>query len=97
MVVGLAPKGVEVSIPAIEFLSEKAIRGSYYGSANVAAELPELVALVADGRLELGEVVSHVAGLDDVEAALGRLRRGEGNRTIITVDLALAGYAPTGS
>jgi len=92
VVVGLAPKGVEVSLPAIEFLSEKAIRGSYYGSANVVAELPQLVAFVADGRLELGEVVSHVAGLDGVEAALERLRRGEGARTIITVDPALAGY-----
>ena len=90
VVVGLAPKGVEVTLPAIEFLSEKAIRGSYYGSANVAAELPQLAALVADGRLDLGEVVSHVAGLDGVEAALERLRRGEGTRTIITIDPALA-------
>lgn len=32
------------------------------GSADVAAELPELVSLVADGRLDLGEVVSHVGG-----------------------------------
>lgn len=91
VVVGLAPKGVDVSLPAIEFLSEKAIKGSYYGSANVAAELPGLVALVADGRLDVGEVVSHVAGLDGVEAALERLRRGEGARTILTIDPRLAG------
>jgi len=96
VVVGLAPKGVEVSLPAIEFLSEKAIRGSYYGSANVAAELPQLVALVSDGRLDLGEVVSHVAGLEGVEAALERLRRGEGARTIITIDAGLAAYPSTG-
>ena len=94
VVVGLAPKGVEVSLPAIEFLSEKAIKGCYYGSADVASDLPALVALVAAGSLDVGEVVSHVDDLDGVEAALERLRRGEGARTIIAVDPALAG-SPT--
>jgi Zn-dependent alcohol dehydrogenase len=89
-VVGLAPAGVEVSLPAIEFLSEKSIRGCYYGSANVAVELPELVQLVADGRLELADVVSHFTDLDGVADALERLRRGEGARTIVVVDEALA-------
>ena len=34
------PRGVEVSLPAIEFLSEKAIVGSYFGSADPAQTLP---------------------------------------------------------
>ena len=34
VVVGVAPRGVEVSLPAIEFLSEKTIIGSYYGSSR---------------------------------------------------------------
>jgi hypothetical protein len=36
-------------------------------------------------------VVSHVAGLDGVGEALDRLRRGEGVRTILLIDEALAG------
>jgi len=93
-VVGLAGRGVEVTLPAIEFLSEKSIRGSFYGSADVAVELPELVRLVADGRLELADVVSHFTGLDGVEDALQRLRRGEGTRTIVVIDKELAGIQP---
>src|SRR6202035_5321389 len=42
IVVGLAPLGVEVSLPAIEFLSEKSIKGCFYGSTDVADELPRL-------------------------------------------------------
>jgi len=90
-VVGLAPVGVEVALPAIEFLSEKTITGSYYGSADVHASLGRLVQLVVDGRLDLGEVVSDVIALEDVEAALGRLRRGEGARSVIVIDEDLAG------
>jgi S-(hydroxymethyl)glutathione dehydrogenase / alcohol dehydrogenase len=92
-VVGLAPVGVEVALPAIEFLSEKTITGSYYGSADVRASLGHLVQLVVDGRLDLGEVVSDVIALEDVEAALGRLRRGEGARSVIVIDEDLAGVA----
>lgn len=90
-VVGLAERGAEVALPAIEFLLEKTIRGSYYGSSDVAAELPELAQLVADGKLDLADVVSHFTDLDGVEEALQRLRRGEGARTIVVVDPELAG------
>jgi S-(hydroxymethyl)glutathione dehydrogenase/alcohol dehydrogenase len=91
VVVGLAPKGVEVSLPAIEFLSEKSIVGSYYGSADPAQAFPGLVELVRSGRLELADMVSHLIDLDGVPEALARLRRGEGNRSVIVVDPDLAG------
>jgi len=90
-VVGLAPIGVEVSLPAIDFLSEKTITGSYYGSSDVHAALGRLVQLVVDGRLDLGDVVSYLIGLDDVEAALERLRRRQGARSVIVIDEELAG------
>lgn len=94
VVVGLAPAGVEVSLPAIEFLSEKSIIGSYYGSADPRETFPGLIELVSSGRLELADVVSHLIGLDDIESAFGRLRRGEGSRSVVIIDPALAG-APT--
>jgi S-(hydroxymethyl)glutathione dehydrogenase/alcohol dehydrogenase len=91
VVVGLAPVGVEVSLPAIEFLSEKTIKGSYYGSGDVAAAFPKLVELVRSGRLSLEEVVSHVIALDEVEEAFERMRRGEGDRSVVIIDPSLAG------
>ena len=91
-VVGIAPAGVEVSLPALDLLNEKTLRGCYYGSADVAAELPGLVRLAASGQIDLAAVVSHVTDLDGVEEALQRLRRGEGARTIVIVDEQLAGH-----
>jgi Zn-dependent alcohol dehydrogenase len=91
IVVGLAPAGVEVALPAIEFLSEKAIKGSYYGSADPAEVFPGLIELVRSGRLELGDVVSDLIELEDIEAAFERLRRGEGDRSVVVIDPSLAG------
>lgn len=92
IVVGLAPAGVEASVPAIEFLSDKSLKGSYYGSGDPALELPELADLALSDSLDLARVITHVDTLDGVGAALERLRRGEGARTILLVDAELAGH-----
>jgi Zn-dependent alcohol dehydrogenase len=97
VVVGLAPSGVEVSLPAIEFLSEKSVVGSYYGTGDPVAALPGLVDLVRTGRLELADMVSHLIELDGVAEAMDRLRRGEGDRSVIVIDPELAGATAGGA
>jgi S-(hydroxymethyl)glutathione dehydrogenase/alcohol dehydrogenase len=94
VVVGLVPRGVEVSVPGIEFLSDKSLLGTYYGSGDAARDVPGLAALALAGDLDLDGVVTHTTDLDGVEEALGRLRRGEGARTVVIVDPELAGGAP---
>jgi len=94
VVVGLAPVGVEASVPAIEFLSDKSLKGTYYGSGDPAAELPELAQLALSGALDLGNVVTHTAPLEGIGDALDRLRRGEGARTVLVIDEARAGVSP---
>jgi S-(hydroxymethyl)glutathione dehydrogenase/alcohol dehydrogenase len=94
VVVGLVPRGVDVSVPGIEFLSDKTLRGTYYGSGDAAHDLPELAARAVAGELDLAGVVTHTTDLDGVEAAFDRLRRGEGARTVVIVDPDLSGGAP---
>ncbi len=93
VVVGLAPRGAEVSLPAIELLSEKRLQGSYYGSGDAFSDLPELAELALSGALDLAGVVTAVEALDGVQDALDRLRVGEGARTVLVVDPELAGAA----
>ena len=92
VVVGLAPDGVEATVPAIEFLNDKTLRGTYYGSGDPGAELPGLAAMALAGELDLAGVVTSVEPLEAVEDALDRLRRGEGARSVLVVDEALAGH-----
>jgi S-(hydroxymethyl)glutathione dehydrogenase / alcohol dehydrogenase len=94
VVVGLVPRGVDVSVPGIEFLSDKSLLGTYYGSGDAARDLPELAALALAGELDLTGVVTHTTDLDGVPEALDRLRRGEGARTVVIVDSTLAGGTP---
>jgi S-(hydroxymethyl)glutathione dehydrogenase/alcohol dehydrogenase len=90
IVVGISPADAEVSLPAQEFLSEKAIRGSFYGSGDPARELADLAVRAAAHPAELEGMVSHVTDLDGIEEAFDRLRRGEGARTIVVPDPGMA-------
>ena len=95
VIVGLAPVGLEVPIPAIEFLSDKSLKGCFYGSGNPAADIPELAAMAAAGRFSVADSVSHFTGLDGINDAFERMNQGIGARTIVVIDASLAGVPPT--
>jgi S-(hydroxymethyl)glutathione dehydrogenase / alcohol dehydrogenase len=95
IVVGITPAGVEVGLPAFDLLSEKGIRGSYYGSGDPATLLGSMAEMTAAGRFPVADVVTHRTDLHGIEEAFGRLRRGEGARTVALIDQALAGWTPS--
>jgi S-(hydroxymethyl)glutathione dehydrogenase / alcohol dehydrogenase len=91
VVIGIAAQGVELPLPALELSTDRGIRGSFYGSGDPAADLPDLARLAARGEIDLAGVVTNRDRLDGVGDALDRLRRGEGVRTVLVLDAALAG------
>jgi S-(hydroxymethyl)glutathione dehydrogenase/alcohol dehydrogenase len=91
VVIGIAAKGAELPLPALELSTDKGIRGSFYGSGDPAADLPELARLAAGGQIDLAGVVTQMDTLDGVGDALDRLRRGEGVRTVLVLDPDVAG------
>jgi Zn-dependent alcohol dehydrogenase len=93
IVVGLVPRGVDVSVPGIEFLSDKSLRGTYYGSGDAQRDLPHLAEVALAGSLDLAGAVTHRTALEGVEEAFGRLRRGEGGRTVVVIDAEAAGIS----
>lgn len=83
VVVGLSPKGSKVTLPAFDFISEKNIRGCFYGSSHFHADVPVILKRIQAGRMRIDGMVSHSVQLEDLEAAFDRLRNGEGARTIL--------------
>jgi Zn-dependent alcohol dehydrogenase len=71
--------------------------GSYYGSADPALSMARLVELANAGRLPLDDMISHRIELDQVPEALERLRRGEGDRSVVVLDSRLAGATASGA
>jgi S-(hydroxymethyl)glutathione dehydrogenase / alcohol dehydrogenase len=67
------------------FFSEKALLGSYYGSADVRTEFHRLLRLWRAGRLDLEGMISARLDLSQVNEGLDALQRGEVIRQVLTL------------
>jgi S-(hydroxymethyl)glutathione dehydrogenase/alcohol dehydrogenase len=87
VLVGLVPITQLVPIsPADLVLQEKKLVGSYMGSNRFRFDMPRYVDFYLDGRLKLDEMISSRIGLDEVNAAFDRMRKGEVARQVIVFD-----------
>jgi S-(hydroxymethyl)glutathione dehydrogenase/alcohol dehydrogenase len=86
VVVGLMKRGATLTLDADPLVGERAVRGCYFGSAHLRRDVPALVDRYLAGDLLLDELISHRVGLDGLDAAVTRLRAGEGARTVLSFD-----------
>jgi S-(hydroxymethyl)glutathione dehydrogenase/alcohol dehydrogenase len=85
LLVGMTPLGVRASFEVFPFVDgARRIVGSNYGSAVPSVDFPRYARLHLEGRLPLDRLVTSRIGLDDLEDAFDRMRRGEGVRSVIT-------------
>jgi S-(hydroxymethyl)glutathione dehydrogenase/alcohol dehydrogenase len=87
VLVGVLPVAETVPLRASDVtLSEKRILGSFMGSNAFRRDMPRYVDYYLDGRLRLDEMISRRLPLDDVNAGLDAMRRGEVARSVIVFD-----------
>ncbi|HVC15491.1 MAG TPA: Zn-dependent alcohol dehydrogenase [Acidimicrobiales bacterium] len=86
VIVGAGRGDATLSLNGFElFFSEKALLGSYYGSADVRTEFHRLIRLWRAGRLDLDGMVSARLELSQINDGLGALKRGEVIRQVVTL------------
>jgi len=84
VLVGVVPITEKVAISAADVtLQEKKITGSYMGSNRFRFDMPKYIDFYLDGRLHLDEMISSRIGLDEVNGAFDRMRKGEVARQVI--------------
>jgi S-(hydroxymethyl)glutathione dehydrogenase/alcohol dehydrogenase len=64
-------------------LTDRTIKGSYYGSSQALRDFPRFISLIESGRLDLGSMVSQRLPLDRLEDAFDAMRAGTGIRSVI--------------
>jgi S-(hydroxymethyl)glutathione dehydrogenase/alcohol dehydrogenase len=83
VLVGNLPAGQAISIDPFQLICGKRIVGSWGGDTAPGRDIPRYADMFLDGRLKLKELVSHRFRLDDINAALEALEKGEVNRALI--------------
>ena len=83
-VIGMVPDTERLEITAMELLSEKRLQGSMMGSNQFRIDIPRLIAMYEDGRLDLDSMVSKTLTLDEVNEGYALMKRGEVARSVIS-------------
>ena len=86
VIVGMVPVGEKISVSAAQFISEKRILGSFYGSARQAKDMPTLLRLYQQGKIKIDEMITNRYTLDQVNEAYDDLQKGAMLRGVFTFE-----------
>lgn len=84
--VGVPTPDMTVELPMIDLFGRAgALKSSWYGDCLPSRDFPALIDAYLAGRLDLDGFVSETIGLDDVEEAFAKMRRGEVLRSVVVL------------
>lgn len=86
VLLGVEPTGAELSFPPVGVRYGKTIKGSYFGGVKGRSGLGRFVDLYLDGVLDIDSQITHRGPLAQINDGFDRLLRGEGIRTVVTLD-----------
>ena len=89
VIVGMPEDGVTSTFDpgALANASQRVI-GSKMGAADIAADIPKLIALYQEGRLRLDELITGRFAFEDINQAMAAARAGTGLRSVLLFDQA---------
>jgi S-(hydroxymethyl)glutathione dehydrogenase/alcohol dehydrogenase len=77
ILVGVPKKGMQTPIDTLQLHFGKTIIGTHGGEVNPTEAIPRYMKLLDNRRVDLGELISEVGPLDDINGMIDRMRRGE--------------------
>ena len=83
VVIGVSPAGAKVALETSMISPERTLMGASFGGARQMADLPMLVDMYMDGKLEVDELISRTMPLEDINIAFDLLQEGEVARSVI--------------
>lgn len=85
--IGVCPAGSEFKIPADEMaISERTLMASMYGSSRPTVDIPLAIDFFRQGKLKLGNLITHQFALKDINHAVEKMHSGHDARGIVVFD-----------
>ena len=82
-IVGMVPLGQKVDVDGFSLLFEKRIQGCFMGSNRFRIDMPRIIDLYRQGRIDLDDMITRRGKLEDVNEAFRAMKAGEVARTVL--------------
>ena len=86
VLLGVEPRGAEMSFPPVAVRYGRTIKGSYFGGVNGRTELGRFVDLYMDGKLDIDALITHRLPLADINRGFDMMVSGESLRSVVVFD-----------
>ncbi|WP_033287606.1 zinc-binding dehydrogenase [Amycolatopsis jejuensis] len=92
-IVGLAPSTEVLEIPPYALLEGRTIKGSPAGDVKGRSHIPEFARWVAEGKVDIGSLITDVLTLDQINDGFRAMHDGTGIRSVVVFDERAGGAA----
>lgn len=82
-IIGMIPDNQPLEIKGMELLGERKLQGSMMGSNQFRTDIPRLLAMYLDGRLDLDTMVTKTLSLKEVNDGYELMKQGVVSRSVI--------------
>jgi S-(hydroxymethyl)glutathione dehydrogenase/alcohol dehydrogenase len=86
VLLGVEPKGAELSFPPVLARYGRTIKGSYFGGVKGRSGLGRFVDMHLDGRLDIDSLITHRITLDQINEGFDMMAAGESLRSVVVFD-----------
>jgi S-(hydroxymethyl)glutathione dehydrogenase/alcohol dehydrogenase len=85
VIVGMVPPMEQISVSGMIWMEEKTLKGSFYGSARFHTDMPRILELYKQGKLDIDGLVTRRYQFDEINEAFGMLKSGEVARSVLEI------------
>ena len=83
VIIGVAPAGAEISTRPFQLVTGRVWRGTAFGGARGRTDVPKIVDMYMDGRIDIDSLITHKLSLDDINKGFDLMHAGESIRSVV--------------
>ncbi len=83
IIIGVAGAGKEISTRPFQLVTGRSWRGTAFGGARGRTDVPRIVDMYMDGRINIDDLITHKMGLEDINTAFDLMHKGESIRSVV--------------
>ena len=82
-IIGVAGAGKEISTRPFQLVTGRSWKGVAFGGARGRTDVPSIVDMYMDGRIQIDPLITHKMGIGDINKAFDLMHKGESIRSVV--------------
>ncbi len=83
IIIGVAEAGMEIATRPFQLVTGRNWRGTAFGGAKGRTDVPKIVDMYMNGKIEIDSMITHVMGLEEINTAFDLMHAGKSIRSVV--------------